>query len=101
MLEKIFDSVPQRGRRGGAAGARALHREIDDFLAVALEDDVAAVASHRRADARLDQFLDRFDLLGILGIEELAGRDGMALPVSITARRRDRTQSRRRAPRAL
>ena len=83
VLEKVFDSVPQRRRRGGAAGAGAFHLEIDDSLAVAFEDDVAAVASHRRADARLDQFLDRFDLLGVLGVEELAGRDESALPVSI------------------
>ena len=75
VLEKVLDSVPQRRRRGGAAGAGALHLEIDDSLAVALEDDVAAVAGDRRADAGLDQFLDRLDLLLVLGIEELAGRD--------------------------
>src|SRR3984957_3272557 len=77
VLEKVLDSVPERRRRGGAAGAGALHLEIDDSLAIALEDDVAAVASDRRADSGLDQFLDRLDRFGVLGVEELAGRDGV------------------------
>src|ERR1700727_1376606 len=77
VLEKVFDSVAESRRRGGAAGAGALHLEIDDSLAIALEDDVAAVASDRRADSGLDQFLDRLDRFGVLGVEELAGRDGV------------------------
>ena len=67
--------MPQGRRRGGAAGAGALHREVDDAVAEALEDDVAAVARHRGPDPRLDQFLDRLDRFGVLLVEELAGRD--------------------------
>ena len=48
--------------------------EIDDPVAEALEDDVAAVAGDRRADPRLDQLLDRLDRLGVLGVEELLFR---------------------------
>src|SRR5580704_2657579 len=77
VLEKVLDSVPEGRRRGGTAGTGALHLEIDDSLAIALEDDVAAVASDRRADSGLDQFLDRLDRFGVLGVEELAGRYGV------------------------
>ena len=57
--------------------SKSLHLEIDDSVTKTLEDDVAAVIRDRRPDAGLDQLLDRLDLLGILGIEELAGRDGI------------------------
>ena len=77
VLEKVLDSVPKRRRRGGAAGAGALHLEIDDSVAKTFEDDVAAVARDRRADPGLDQLLDRLDRFGVLGVEELAGRAGI------------------------
>src|SRR5271165_528213 len=72
--EQVLDSVPQRGGRGGAAGAGAFHFEVDDAVAKTLEDDVAAVARHGGADAGLDQLLDRLDRLGVLGVKELARR---------------------------
>src|SRR5713226_2205818 len=56
MLEQVLDAVLQRRGRGGAAGAGAFHREIDDPVAKTLEGDVAAVARHRWAHARFDQF---------------------------------------------
>ena len=43
---------------------------------VALEGDVAAVAGHRRAHARLDQILDGGDGLGVLGVEEFVASAG-------------------------
>ena len=67
--------MSQRRGRGGAAGAGALHLEVDDAVAEALEDDVAAVARHRGPDPRLDELLDRLDRFGVLGVKELAGRD--------------------------
>ena len=48
--------------------------QIDDAFLVALEGDVAAVAGHRRAHARLDQVLDDGDGLGVGCIEELVAR---------------------------
>src|SRR5271168_3827728 len=74
VFEKVLDSVPQRRGRGGAAGTGALHLQVDDAVAEALEDDVAAVACHRRSDPCLNQFLDRLDGFGVLWVEKLAGR---------------------------
>ena len=74
VLEQVLDSVSQRRRRGGAAGAGALHLEIDHAVAETLEDDVAAIARHCRPDAGFDQFLDGLDRFRVLGVEELAGR---------------------------
>src|SRR5262245_30515137 len=45
--------------------------EIDHALAEALEGNVAAVLGHGRPDAGLEQFLDGFDRLFVLGREEL------------------------------
>ena len=40
-----------------------------DAVAEAAEDDVAAVAGHRRADAGVEQFLDLVHDLGVGGVE--------------------------------
>ena len=55
--------------------------EIDDPVAEALEDDVAAVAGDRGADPRLDQLLDRLDRLGVLGVEEFVAPTPRRPPV--------------------
>ena len=41
--------------------------QIDDAVAIALEDDVAAVLGHRRAHPGLEQLLDGLDRLLVLG----------------------------------
>ncbi len=71
MLEQVLDAMSQRRGRGGAAGAGAFHLEVDDAVAEAPEDDVAAVARHRVPDPRLDELLDRLDRFGVLGVKDL------------------------------
>ena len=58
VVEQVLDAVLQRDRRARAAGAGAAHVEVDHAALEAVEDDVAAVLRHRRADPRLDQLLD-------------------------------------------
>ena len=70
MLEQVLDAVLQRGGRGRAARAGALHGQEHDAFLVALEGDVAAVAGDRRAHASLDQILDGGDRIGVLGVVE-------------------------------
>src|ERR1700686_4706919 len=70
MLEQVLDAVLERGGRGRAARAGALHIEIDDAFLVAAKGDVAAVAGYRRAHAGLDQILDGGNRIGVLGVEE-------------------------------
>src|SRR5579883_1855278 len=74
MVEQVLNAVLERRGGGGAAGAGALHVQIDHAVAIALEGDVAAVAGDRRADPGLDQFLDRLDRVGVFLVEEFAGR---------------------------
>src|SRR5262245_14483635 len=76
MAEQVLDAMAQgRGRRG-AAGARTLHVEIDHAVLEAAERDVATVIGHRRAHARLDQFLDGGNGLGVGRLVELVGLGG-------------------------
>ena len=65
--------LQRRGRRR-AAGAGALHVQVDDAFLVALEGDVAAVVGDGRAHAGLDQVLDDGDRLRVLGVEEFVAR---------------------------
>ena len=58
MLQQVLDAVLQRRGRGRAAGAGALHVEIDDAVPEAAEGDVAAVIRDRRPHAGFDQVLD-------------------------------------------
>ena len=71
VAEQVLDAVLQRRGRRRAAGAGAAHVEEHDAVAKALEGDVAAVLGDGRAHARLDQFLDGGDGLGIVLVEEL------------------------------
>src|SRR3989304_1218951 len=70
VMQQVLDAVLERGGRGRATRAGALHVQEDDAFLVALEGDVAAVAGHRRAHARFDQVLDGGDGVGVLGVEE-------------------------------
>src|SRR5687767_8881159 len=72
VAQQVLDAVLQRRGRGRAAGAGALHRQIDRAVLEAAEGDVAAIAGNGRADSGLQQVLDRLDGLRILGGEELA-----------------------------
>ena len=91
MLEQVLDAVLSVAVEEGQPEQAPFIVEIDDAVAEALEDDVAAVAGHRGPDPRLDQFLDRLDRLGILGVEEfLVRRRGG--PGQRPARRRGRTR---------
>src|SRR5207302_7828201 len=58
MPQEILDAVLQRCRRGRAAGAGALHVEINDAVLEAAEGDVAAIIGDSGAHPRLDQVLD-------------------------------------------
>src|SRR5205814_7655237 len=49
MAQEVLDAMAQRRSRGRAAGAGALHVEIDDAVLEAAEGDVAAVVRHRGA----------------------------------------------------
>src|ERR1700752_2707180 len=71
MLEQILDAVLQRCGGGGAAGAGALHVEIDDAVLETAEGDVAAVIGNRRPHPGLDQVLDGVHGLRIGLVEEL------------------------------
>src|SRR5919107_4887162 len=71
MAQQVLDAVLQRGGRGRAARAGALHGEIHDAVLEAPERDVAAVARNRRADAGLEQLLDGGDGRGVALLEEL------------------------------
>src|SRR5207245_9438057 len=57
VADQALDAAFERDRRGGAAGAGAVHREIQVTVLVPLVDDVAAVLRDRRADASLDELL--------------------------------------------
>src|SRR6476660_6821200 len=59
MAEHILDAVSQRdGRRRAASAASLKMQEHRSRTAVeALEDDIAAVAGHRRAHTRLQKLL--------------------------------------------
>src|SRR5262245_1882797 len=81
MAQQGLDAVAQRCGRGRAAGARALHGQVDHAVLVAAERDVAAVAGDRRAHAGLDQLLDRGDGLGVIRSEEFLG-GGRAFDIS-------------------
>ena len=89
MAQQVLDAVLQRRGRGRAARAGALHGEKDDAVLEAAEGDVAAVIGDRRTHARLDQFLDGGDRLGVVGVEEFVGlAAGVAVrPPSAAARR--------------
>src|SRR5690348_9738286 len=65
MADEALDSALQGDRRGGAARAGAVHREIEMTVLVALVDDVAAVLRDRGADPRFDQLLDLVDDVGV------------------------------------
>ena len=54
MPKQVLDAVAQRRGRRRAAGAGALHGQIDDAVLEAAERDVAAVIGHRRPHPRLD-----------------------------------------------
>src|SRR5215211_5670010 len=71
VAQEVLDAVLEGRGRGRAARAGALHVEIDDPVLEAAEGDVAAVARDRRADAGLEQLLDRLDRRRIGGVEEL------------------------------
>ena len=73
MLEQALDAVLQRHRRGRAALAGAVQREIDRAVPEAAIDDVAAVLRDRRADAGLDQLADLGDDLGVGRIVAMIG----------------------------
>ena len=72
MPQQVLDAVLERRGRGRAAGAGALHRQEYDAVLEAAEGDVAAVIGDRRPHARLDQFLDGLDGLGVGGVEKFA-----------------------------
>src|SRR5262245_56344221 len=76
MAQQVLDAMAQCRRRRWAAGACALHVEIDHAVLEAAERDVAAVVGHRRAHARLDQFLDGGDVLGVGRLEKLLSLGG-------------------------
>ena len=65
VAEQVLDAHLQRHRRGRAAGAGALHVQVDDAAVEAVEGDVAAVLRHRRADPGVEQLLDLADDLGV------------------------------------
>src|SRR3712207_4436168 len=69
MAQHVLDAVLQRGARGRAAGAGALEVQAHHAVAEAAKHDVAAVAGHRRADARVEQVLDLVHDLGVGGVE--------------------------------
>ena len=71
MLQQVLDAVLQRRGGGRAAGAGALHVEIDDAVPEAAEGDVAAVIGDRGAHPGFDQVLDGGDRLGVGLVEEL------------------------------
>src|SRR4051812_31773216 len=71
MLEQVLDAVLQRRGRRRAAGAGALHVEIDDAVLETAEGDVPAVIGDRRPHPGLDQVLDGVHGLGIGLVEEL------------------------------
>src|SRR5882724_2976081 len=70
VLQQVLNAVPQRRRGRRAAGAGALHVQIDDAFLEALEGDVTAVIGDRRPHPCLDQVLDRGHDLGVGGLEE-------------------------------
>ena len=82
MPQKILHAIFERRGRRRAAGARALHREIDNTLAKTAKHDIAAIARYRWANARLEQFLNgingclirRFKKLAFILITVLFGR---------------------------
>ena len=76
MAQQIFDAMLERRGRTRAARAGALHIEIDDAVAIALECDVAAVLGDCRANPRLEQFLDLGDHLVVLRLGRIAAGGG-------------------------
>ena len=71
VAEQVLDAALERGGRGRAARAGALHVEEDGAFLEALEGDVAAIHGHGRAHAGGEQFLDHFDGLAVFFVEEL------------------------------
>ena len=85
VLEQVLDAVLQRRRGRRAAGAGALHVQEHRAVLVAAEGDVAAVLRHRRANARIEQFLDGDDDLRVGLVVELVGEIGL-LVIGLAAR---------------
>ena len=77
MTQQILNAVAQRCGRRRAAGAGALHVQIDDAVLEALEGNIATIAGDRRPHPRLDQLLDRGDGFGVGGIEKLVDFSGL------------------------
>src|SRR5450631_4353832 len=71
MLQQVLDAVLQRRGGRGAAGAGALHVEVDDAVLEAAKGDVAAITGDRGAHPGFDQVLDGRDRLGVGLVEEL------------------------------
>src|SRR5690606_28555929 len=63
--EHVLDAHFQGGGGGRAAGAGAAHVQEDRSVLETLVDDVAAVLGHGGANARVDQFLDCGNDLGV------------------------------------
>jgi signal transduction histidine kinase len=71
--EHVLDTVLQGRGRARAAGAGALHVQVDNPILETVEDDVAAVLGHRWAHAGVQQLLDlAYDLA--IGFVRLGGR---------------------------
>src|SRR5262249_30977799 len=58
VLEHIFDTHPQRGRRAWTAGARALEVDKDDPPIESAKDDIATVLGHRRTHSCAEYLFD-------------------------------------------
>jgi len=75
VAEQVLDAVLQRRGRARAAGAGALHVEVDDALTETVEGDIAAVLRHGRPDAGIEKLLDGGDDLLRALVEEFAAED--------------------------
>lgn len=67
MANQALDSALERNRRGWAAGAGAVHGQIEVSVLVPAIGDVAAILGNGGADASFDQLLDLIDDLSVLG----------------------------------
>src|SRR5690606_34580022 len=74
VAQEVFDARFERGGRGRAARAGALHAQEDSAFLVALEGDVAAIHGDGGADAGGQQFLDHLDGFDVFIVEKFVAR---------------------------
>src|SRR5579864_2148070 len=68
MADEALDPALQSDCRGRASGTGPVHGQIETSVPIALVGDVAAVLSDCRTNPGLEQFLDLFDNICVLGI---------------------------------